>query len=471
MIAHPNACPRSRSRRSTVAVAAVALALSSLPVVSSALPVLPNGAGFGMDTPAGRGGTVHKVTNLNASGAGSLKACVDASGPRVCVFEVSGTIRLTQDLTVRNPYITIAGQTAPSPGILLRGAAIWVQTSHVLIQHLRVRSGDDAVGPNPENRDSLKIDAPAGSPISNIVIDHCSFSWAVDEVASLWKGWDNVTLSNSIFSEGLYDSISPLGPSGYGLIAGPWNGRVSISGNLLAHNIERNPLTRAAQMVFINNVVYNRANMDVDLQSQDGISTRNSVIGNVFIRGADYTRSHNKPVLVRTSGHLALPLQSKIFVADNASLESQTQDEWSVVSASDGSLPSALKSSTPPAWVPGLTRLTTDHNLVLENVLKFAGARPADRDSVDRRVVQSVRDRSGQIINCVAANGTTRCNKNGGGWPTLAQNRRALSVPSNPNEVTASGYTKLELWLHEMSAQVEGRSSYPPAAPRLKPGS
>ena len=84
-----------------------------------AVPVIPGGAGFGMETPAGRGGTVYKVTNLNESGTGSLGACVAASGPRVCVFEVSGTIRISSDLIIRNNNLHIAGQTAPSPGIMI----------------------------------------------------------------------------------------------------------------------------------------------------------------------------------------------------------------------------------------------------------------------------------------------------------------------------------------------------------------
>src|SRR5690606_35414918 len=137
-------------------------------------------------------------TNLNDSGAGSLRACVNASGPRVCVFEVSGTIRMSGDLVLRNPNITIAGQTAPLPGIMLRGGGLFVRTSNVLVQHLRVRPGDDPGGEPPVNRDGLKISGPADAPISNIVIDHCSFSWSIDEVASAWQNWNNVSLTNNI---------------------------------------------------------------------------------------------------------------------------------------------------------------------------------------------------------------------------------------------------------------------------------
>lgn len=113
-------------------------------------PPSSGASGFGVDTPAGRGGTVYRVTNLNESGRGSLGACVAARGPRVCIFEVSGTIRLTKDLVVRNDRITIAGQAAPSPGILLRGAALNITASGVLVQHLRVRVGDDRSGPPRE---------------------------------------------------------------------------------------------------------------------------------------------------------------------------------------------------------------------------------------------------------------------------------------------------------------------------------
>jgi hypothetical protein len=447
--------------------AGAALALSFAAGSAAALPVLPNAAGYGMDTPAGRGGKVYKVTNLNASGAGSLKACVDASGPRVCVFEVSGTIHADVDLIIRNPYITIAGQTAPSPGILWRGGALWVATSDVLVQHMRFRAGDAPNGPDPENRDALKIGGAKTAPLSkNIVIDHCSFSWAPDENVSLWDNWDQVTLTNNIISEGLRDSLNPLGQAGYGLILGPVKGHASIVGNLLAHNKARNPLSYTTNMVFVNNVVYNRANKDVDIGSMNGMVPQAAVVGNVFIRGADYGIG-NEPVLVNTDGVVKVPSGTKVYVADNVAREASGDDAWSVVGVTEGTLPSSFKASTPPSWPAGLTRLSTDSNVVLSEVLRSAGARPVDRDPVDARVVKSVKDGTGQIINCVSGNGTSRCNRNAGGWPTLAKNTRVLQIPSNPNEVTASGYTKLEVWLHDMAARVEGRSGKPPIAPVL----
>lgn len=456
-----------RSVRSYVAAALLGAACVT-PMAAGALPVLPNAAGFGIETPAGRGGKVYRVTNLKDSGEGSLRACVDASGPRVCIFEVSGTIRLGGDLTIRNPNLTIAGQTAPSPGILLRGAAVRIITSDVLVQHLRVRPGDDPSGPNPENRDALKIENSV--PIKNIVVDHCSFAWAIDETASLWSGYDNVTLSNNIFAEALNDSLHPKGRHGYGVLFGPQNGKVTFVGNLLAHTNDRNPLSRAAQLVMVNNVVYNRGYRDVDLQSEDGISTKNTIIGNVFIRGSDHANSV-KPVAVHTEGNaFALPSASRIYLADN-SAAGATDDPTSLVSTIGDSVPlTPYMSKTPPAWPAGLTRLPTSQDAVLERVLKYSGARPADRDPVDARIVRQVRDGTGRIINCVAPNGTARCEKNAGGWPKLAENHRALTLPANPNEVTESGYTRLEVWLHEMAAEVEGRSPKPPVAPVLASG-
>jgi hypothetical protein len=188
----------------------LAIGLAALGATAvQALPVIPGGYGYGMETAAGRGGTVYKVTNLNASGSGSLKACIDGTTARTCVFEVSGVIRLTSDLTIRNSRLTIAGQTAPSPGIMLRGAGIKIQASDILIQHIRVRTGDDPNGPDPDNRDSLKIEGSAAKPVRNIVIDHCSFSWAIDEIASTWGPTDNITFTNNIFAEPLNESIHP----------------------------------------------------------------------------------------------------------------------------------------------------------------------------------------------------------------------------------------------------------------------
>jgi pectate lyase len=439
-----------------------------------ALPVIPGAAGYGMSTPAGRGGKVMKVTNLNASGAGSLKACAsDTSGPRVCIFEVSGTIRITQDLMIRYGNLTIAGQTAPSPGISIRGAAIRIQANDILIQHIRVRPGDDTNGPDPDNRDALKIEGASNRQVKNIVIDHCTFSWAIDETASIWGWHDNITLSNNIFSEPLNESLhmSDDGKTrekhGFGVLLGSSTsgGRVTMYGNLLAHIVERNPLARSRELVFVNNLVYDRGNMDLDGQTDYDRTTKSSIVGNVFLRGPSYSRT-TKPIYLRTNGSASLVSGSRVYVNDNYAPEWGTS-ATSLVSLTGGDVISGLLStSTAPVWNSGLTLRKTANSAVYNRVLGYAGARPTDRDSVDKRIISHVKSRNGGIINCVASNGTSRCNRNAGGWPVLSQNRRTLTLPSNYSSTASNGYTNLENWLHAMDLTLQGvTSSTSPTSP------
>jgi hypothetical protein len=238
-----------------------------------------------------------------------------------------------------------------------------------------------------------------------------------------------------------------------------------MTGNLLAHVVERNPLSRATELVFVNNLVYDRGTMDLDLQSESGRVTKSSVVGNVFLRGPSFSRD-TRPIYVRTSGSLALIAGSRVYTSDNYAPESTS----GLMTLTGGDvIANLLQSTTAPIWNSGLPVLATANNGVYNSVLKFAGARPTDRDSVDKRVVQSVKSRNGQIINCVAADGSTRCARNAGGWPTLAQNRRSLTLPANANGVTANGYTNLENWLHALDDTLAGivQTSSPTAPPAL----
>ena len=453
---------------------ATALAMCGAASVQ-ALPVIPGAAGYGMDTKAGRGGAVYRVTTLGASGAGSLKACIDATGPRTCVFEVSGVIRLTSDLIIRNDQIRIAGQTAPSPGIMLRGAALLINASDVLVQHIRIRTGDDPVGPNPDNRDSLKITGNSTKTVHNVVIDHCSFSWALDEVASTWGPHDNITFTNNIFAEPLNESLHPqydgtgTMPHGYGVLFGPSdNSSITFVGNLLAHIVERNPLSRAAELVMVNNLVYNRGTMDVQLESQDGRVTKSSVVGNEFLRGPSFSRP-TRPIFVFTSSDHSLLPGSRVYVNDNRAPDSGSTYSELVTLTGGDVIPNLMTQTTAPVWNTGLVVRNTAASAVYSRVLSFAGARPTDRDSVDKRVVESVRTRTGQIINCVSPDGTTRCKKNAGGWPSYAQNHRALTLPANQASIASNGYSNLENWLNSMDQSMDGvvQAASPTSPPAL----
>jgi hypothetical protein len=168
---------------------------------------------------------------------------------------------------------------------------------------------------------------------------------------------------------------------------------------------------------------------------------------------------------VRTTGTYTLYAGSKAYVNDVYAPEfGTTLDSWVVLTA--GELPTKVMSLSRPVWNNGLTVIPTANNGVYNYVLSKVGSRPGDRDNTDKRIIDSVKTRSGQIINCVSADGSTRCQKNGRGWAPLAQNRRALSLPANPNTVASNGYTNLENWLHSMSNSLVGvTSASSPAAP------
>ena len=226
----------------------------------------------------------------------------------------------------------------------------------------------------------------------------------------------------------------------------------------MAHIVARNPLSRAAELVMVNNVVYDRGNTDVDLQSQDGRVSKTSVVGNVFLRGPSFSRD-TRPIIVRTSGRYSLLPGSRVYVYDNSAPDSGSTYSQLVTLTGGDVLPNLMTQTNAPIWNTGLVARKTTDSAVYNRVLSFAGARPTDRDSVDKRIVASVRNRNGQIINCVSPNGTTRCNKNAGGWPTLAQNRRTLTLPSNQASIASNGYSNLENWLNSMDQIHEWRGA------------
>lgn len=447
--------------------------LGALTLIAVAqLPVVPGAHGFGIDTPAGRGGTVHIVSSLAASGAGTLAACLQVTGPRVCVFEVSGTITLTTPLEVRSGNLTIAGQTAPAPGILIRGAGLVILASDVLVQHLRFRVGDDLAGPPFNDRDALSIASWGPWVARNVVIDHCSFSWSTDEMISLWSdsavdaGVSNVTLLDNIFAEPLHDSFHTseedgggvLEPHGYGVLFGGEpnpNMNVSLQGNLLAFNLGRNPLSGATRLSMVNNVVYGVDDLGAtQLLSYDGDPTFNSIVGNVYLRVAS-------PSIRLTN----LPMGTRVFLSDNHA-PGPLADPWSEVTFFINGSRAMFEATSAPVWPSGLVALPASGTL--SSVLSRAGARPLERDAVDTRIVNAVDAGTGSYVNCVASDGSMRCQRNGGGWPTPAQNTRALTLPADPNgDADGDGYTNLEEWLHGFAAMVEGTGPVVPVMDRF----
>lgn len=177
---------------------------------ADALPAFPGAEGFGSEARGGRGGAVHEVTNLNNSGPGSLRAAVEASGPRTVVFRVSGTIRLESNLVIRSARITIAGQTAPGDGICLRDASLDIRASDVVVRFIRCRLGDVA------GRDADSVVVSDGE---RIILDHVSASWGVDETLSVTTDentLDRVTVQWCFITDALNDTEIKGSPHGYG---------------------------------------------------------------------------------------------------------------------------------------------------------------------------------------------------------------------------------------------------------------
>ena len=461
------------------AVGLLTVAASAATAQEKVRPIIPGAAGFGMRTPAGSGRhlavpetTVYRVTNLNTEGPGSLPDALGAEGPRVVVFEVSGNIDFTPvgGLDIGKPYVTIAGQTAPSPGITLKGCEVIVGTHDVLIQHIRVRVGDLRDPSRPERdeksgwsqwseRDNMKVGG------DRVIIDHCSFSWATDE--NVQSRGSNLTFRHNIFSECLNSPRHHKGGHSKGLLIlkqGEGEGQdIAVIGNLFAHNADRNPTAGAGvKVAIINNMVYGANQRPGIAMTLSNAPRRGRTHGGGACASVIGIHIDETPYMVR---FIARPNEEvgRVFLADflysytnwwGKYAEKCIQDPWNASHmkifkqwVGKKVYPERSKVARPPVVVPGLKIRPSGE--VRNWVLANAGARPADRDPVDARIVRSVRDRTGAIPKSQA---------DVGGWPELQENRRELTVPENPNgDDDGDGYTNLEEWLHGFAAKVEGR--------------
>lgn len=413
-----------------------------VPAQVSYLPVIPGEAGYGMQTRAGRGGTVYKVTNLNASGAGSLKACTDASGPRVCVFEVSGNIDLGRgSINIYNPFLTIAGQTAPAPGISIVNGSFSVVTHDVLVQHIRTRGGLA-----PERLTPMGLDNYLGTAY-NIVMDHISTAWSTDDLVMTWWGahditWSHVLATGELMNPGVWSDAN-----GKVMITDSADYNILMRDSALLTGYQRMPLAKANPFVFVNNIVYNWGGVGTFLMREGATADGEFVlVGNHYIKGPLNASAWSpKPILIRDFWVPGV----HIYLEGNYAPEWSISQQWDMVDnriASPSYSQADLQVLTPGAWPEGLVARDAANGGIFNGVLNDVGAFPLSRDSLDARLVNDARNKTGGMINSTT-------------FPTLAQNQRTLTLPANPNsDDDGDGYTNLEEWLHCMAAQVEGRS-------------
>jgi hypothetical protein len=432
-----------------------AIAVWAHPLASqSSLTTFPDAQGFGSDTRAAYGGSaapaIIRVTNLNDSGAGSLRAALENPAPRVVIFEISGTIALETQLYISSPYVTIAGQTAPSPGITVRNFGLTLESHDILVQHLRVRVGDTGK-PAAVNQGYDGI-VPYSSAAYNIMIDHCSISWAVGESSGTVSppARSNITYSRNIISEGLHFAAN-VPEASHGMVVYPGTRNYAAIANLFAHNVERNPEQQENSAgLYVNNVVYDWGQTDTTDYYPSALffyqggrqrgPFRATAVGGKYIKGP--SMPDGKYAIYTWSGDPG----SQLYLSDNA-VEGVT-----LYGNGMGFDP---RVSTPPVSLAGVTVMPSSE--IESFVLANAGARPTDRDPVDLRIVSEVRERTGTWISS---------QNQVGGWPTLAVHSRPLALPANPHGATSSGYTNLEVWLQAYASAVDGTAKLvPPPTP------
>ncbi len=438
----------------------VIVAILGLATAAWSLPAFPGAEGFGSDTPGGRGGRVIEVTNLNADGPGSFREAANAEGPRIIVFRVGGTIPIYGGLSIREPFVTIAGQTAPGDGICLRGGSLVVSTHDVVIRHLRVRVGDGPEGGNPENRDCIDVSGD-GERVYNVVIDHCSFSWGLDENVATWYGPRDVTIQWCITSESLLDSLHPKGPHGMGMILGSRDNTITIHHCLFAHNNDRNALIGdtggnegPSIFDFRNNVIYDHGPWSC---TNVRGTTHINYVGNYIKLGPEGLQDSPRGVRFDTS------LEQLFFVRDNIWTGRSEGDVdprlvlGSVLGPERTPPPDHFVSAKPIAAPPVTTESAAD---AYESVLQYVGATFPRRDVVDARIVQEVRTGTGRIIDT---------QQDVGGWPEYRSAEPeadgdhdgmpdmweqwhgfATNDPSDgPKDLDGDGYTNVEECLND----------------------
>jgi hypothetical protein len=419
-------------------------------------PAFPGAEGFGAATPGGRGGRVLAVTNLDDSGPGSFREACEAQVPRVVVFHVAGLIDLKTPIRVTEPYITIAGQTAPGDGICLQRSEFAVHTHDVIVRFLRSRPGDIS----GKEMDAMGIGANA----RDVIFDHCSANWSVDESLSPSGNISNVTVQWCLIGEALNQSVHSKGAHGYGSLVRAAGG-VTLHHNLWLHNIERNPRLgdnygRPPFPVFDvrNNVMYDWGGTCSGLTGDD-LSA--NYMANYLRPGP--SSSQRPPIVLTPTAHV------KYYVRGNV-VEGRPQyekDPASMFTPAEADGRGLFTLVDRPFDAPPVR--TTSAEDAYREVLAQAGAIRPVRDPVDARLIHEVETRTGRIINSQTEVG---------GWPKYRtapppKDSDGDGIPDdweiahglNPNDPSdagldrgGDGYTNIERYLNDLAWPGAGKA-------------
>ncbi|RPJ09498.1 MAG: pectate lyase [Spirochaetaceae bacterium] len=364
--------------------------------VKPAVVAFPGADGMGKYTVGGRGGKVIEVTTLEDDVPGSLRAAIEAKGPRIVVFRVSGIIELKYPLLVVEPYITIAGQTAPGDGICLKNFVVRIMADQVIIRFIRVRLGIDS------KQESDCIDISKGK---NIILDHISSSWSVDETLSVsfQPMVDYLTVQWCFITESLNQSLHAKGDHGYGsLIRGGNGARYTYHHNLYAHHRARNPRPGnyanyqkdpiGLFFEFSNNVVYNYGGEYAGYNQDKDSVTYCNFIGNYYISGPNSVKG-------AAFAYREYSSRAASYFNDNYINGKKPDDPWAVLqfdSSYNGDRNAYKKASPIPMEYPVAVQ---DGSAAFQKILLYGGASLPKRDTVDERITREIQGKTGRIIN------------------------------------------------------------------------
>ena len=411
----------------TLGSAALLFGLAAMPLFAGDVLAFPGAEGYGSATRGGRGGQVIAVTNLNDAGPGSLREACTSRGPRIVVFRVSGTIVLKSPLKISNPYITIAGQTAPGDGICLKDHPLSINASEVVIRYLRVRVGQAS---------GNDYDTVGGRGQKNVILDHVSIYHC-----------ENLTVQWCMITESLYDAGHVKGAHGFG---GIWGGNHNTyHHNLIAHHTSRNPRWASASGFndYRNNVVYNWGGNSTyggekgdrpDTNTPQVNPTTINMVANYYKPGPATVPGVVRHRIANPSSRKGVEDYGKWYVADNVMVgnEAVSANNWNggVQFAGGEAALAALKLNQPwPAMPINQQTAQAAYNSVLEK----AGA-SLRRDSIDARVVDEVRGghatyegaaykKNARVSDPSKKTGIIDTPADVGGWPEL----KSLTPPAD----------------------------------------